>query len=789
MIDVYEKLGLFYLGKDVDQKTQEASGQLTLIKNKSLTTHAAIIGMTGSGKTGLGIGLIEEAAIDNIPSIVIDPKGDMGNLLLTDPTFSAKSFEPWVADEAKSKNENVGSYAKKIAKRWKDGIESHHQTANRVEKFSAVKKTIYTPGSSAGMSIKVLSSMDAPPREIMQDSDSFASYLGTTVSSLLSLIGIEADPIASKEYLLLAQLLNVTWLKGENISLENLIGKIISPPFEKVGMLPLEAFYPQKERFKFAIKFNSILASPTFKAWLEGDDLDIQRFLYDEQGKAKIAIFSIAHLNDNERMFFVTLLLNKYIAWMRTQSGASSLKTLFYMDEILGYFPPTKNPPSKPPMLLLLKQARAFGVGVILSTQNPIDLDYKGLSNIGTWFIGRLQTKQDISRVIDGLSGKSDASFDKKKITSLLNNLKSRTFFLKSNYREELGLFSTRWVLSYLKGPLKRKEISKLMEKYKDTALTRPNNSIARAKQSKAKLNDTGSNDGYSSFINVNSEIEQRFVPNFSTNNNYSAQLRTVVSLNYFNQARGIDLTETLQLSIPLIKSRRKIRWDDAQQNPEEWIELERLPNNAPSSIRYAGAPKSILTDKNLNQTKKDLMNWVYHEKKLDLFRCKKPKMESKPKEVLRDFNVRVSDRLNDSKEIAIDKLKERYSKKEKVLVDRLDRALVRLEKEQGDKNRSFMNAGITVLSALFGRSRASVGRAGTRIMKEQGDIGRAKSRVKKIEDNIDELEIELEEKIDSLSDDYDIDNIAIEEFSIKLRKTDIQVDQLAIVWSADKAH
>ncbi len=272
---------------------------------------------------------------------------------------------------------------------------------------------------------------------------------------MLSLVGIDADPLESKEYILLAQIITKSWFSNEDLSIEGIIGKILNPSFKKIGVLPLDDFYPQNDRFKLATKFNALLASPSFSLWLQGENLDIQKLLYDENGKAKMAIFSISHLNDEERMFFVTLLLNKYIAWMRRQSGTSALKTLLYMDEIFGFFPPTKNPPSKEPMLLLLKQARAFGVGVVLSTQNPVDLDYKGLSNIGTWFVGRLQTTQDIEKVIDGLGGKVGSNFDKNEIKNLLANLQKRTFFLKSAHLDDIRLFSTRWVMSYLKGPLK----------------------------------------------------------------------------------------------------------------------------------------------------------------------------------------------------------------------------------------------------------------------------------------------------------------------------------------------
>lgn len=783
MIDVYEKLGLFYLGRDVDKSTLEPTDALTLLKNKNFTTHAAIIGMTGSGKTGLGIGLIEEAAIDNIPSIIIDPKGDMGNLCLTDATFSPKNFEPWVADEAHAKEVKVSEYAEKIANMWKAGIEADYQDSDRVAKFAQVQKTIYTPGSSAGVSINILSSLDTPPAAIRNDTDSFASYVKSTVSSLLALVGIEADPVESKEYILLAQIITSAWLADDNLTLEDLIGRIISPGFKKIGVLPMEAFYPQAERFKFATKFNAIIASPTFSAWLQGDDLDIQHLLYDENGKAKIAIFSIAHLNDEERMFFVTLLLNKYIAWMRRQSGTSALKTVLYMDEIYGFFPPTKNPPSKEPMLLMLKQARAFGVGIILSTQNPVDLDYKGLANIGTWFIGRLQTTQDIERVIDGLGGKVGSDYDKKEIKTLLANLKKRTFFLKSAHLDNIRLFTTRWVLSYLKGPLKRDEISRLMAAQKnhlnDVEQTEP------ASQPGQALNE-----GFASYSGLDNQTPQYFTPDPTGANQYTPSLMASSTLHFFNQSRGIDEEENLCLALELSADMNLLDWDQSHDASEDFPGSEcfsQLPSQAPENATYAPCPDIIRSDKKLSAATKSLKDWLYHEHKLELYRCKSPKLESRPYESLADFKVRLSDLLNDKKEQEIAKLQERYGKKEQTLLTRLARAQERLEKEESDTTGSMLQAGVAVLGALFGRtSSAKVGRAisrGSRIFKERGDVSRAEERVNEIKEDLEALADDLEDKIDALADKYDIDQLNIEEFAIKLRKTDIEVDAIAIVW------
>ena len=774
MQEIYEKLGLFYLGKDVEKTTMEATEALTLLKNKNFTTHAAIIGMTGSGKTGLGVSIIEEATIDNIPSIVIDPKGDMGDLCLSDATFSAKNFEPWVADEARAKDVDVNDYAVKISTMWKEGIESWGQNAERVEKFSSVKKTIYTPGSSAGVGINIMSSLETPPVEIMEDSDTFSSYLKRTTVSLLSLVGIAADPLDSKEYILLAQILTKAWLADEDMGIESIIGKIINPSFKKIGVLPLDDFYPQDARFKLATKFNSLIASPSFSLWLKGDNLDIQKLLYDENGKAKIAIFSIAHLNDNERMFFVTLLLNKYIAWMRRQSGTSALKTLLYMDEIFGFFPPTKNPPSKEPMLLLLKQARAFGVGVVLSTQNPVDLDYKGLSNIGTWFIGRLQTTQDIDRIIDGLGGQIGSSFDKKEIKRLLANLQKRTFFLKSAHLDDIRLFSTRWVMSYLKGPLKRDEIASLMKEQKE------------AQSLEAETVDTlvNKNQKFESYQNIDSSILQYFEPDPSSENNFLATLMAKAKVHFYNQSKGIDEERVILLSLSLESSLQNIRWDTAR---EEEIDFEKFPHIAPRKAKYQPLPSVVLKDKGLKRTIRELKETLYLEQSLELQRCISPKLESKVKESSADFIVRLQDMLNDKKEGEIEKLQIRYAKKEKVLTGRLSRAKERVEKESSDSTSSMIEMGISVLGALFGKaSPTKIGRAvskGGRILKERGEMSRAEERVTQINEDIEALEYELEDKIDALNEKYNVDNCEIETFAIKPRKTDIDVENCALVW------
>jgi hypothetical protein len=775
MQEIYEKLGLFYLGKDVEKESLEATEVLTLLKNKNFTTHAAIIGMTGSGKTGLGVGIIEEAAIDNIPAIIIDPKGDMGDLCLTDPTFSPEIFEAWVKDEAEAKGVQPSAYAAKTAAVWKEGIESWGQNAERVARFASVEKSIYTPGSSAGIPVNIMTSLDMPSAEIMEESDAFASYLKSTAISLLSLIGEDTDALDSPEYILLAQILTKAWLSNESIGIDRIIGQIINPPFKKIGVLPLDAFFPQEKRFKLATKFNALLASPSFSMWMQGEGLDIQKLLYDDNGKAKISIFAISHLNDEERMFFVTLLLNKYIAWMRRQSGTSRLKTLLYMDEIFGFFPPTKNPPSKEPMLLLLKQARAFGVGVVLSTQNPVDLDYKGLSNIGTWFIGRLQTTQDIERVIDGLGGKIGSQFKKEEIKNLLANLQKRTFFLKSTHLEDVRLFTTRWVLSYLKGPLKKAEISALMQRHKERHLPYQESDI-----SKRTKEDT-SRDTYQQ---IDASIPQYFEPDPLGKNAFVATLGAKVSIHFFNQRRGIDEVREVLLSLPLDEAQQRIDWE---LSSEEGMDFENFPHTAPQKAHFSMLPDIVLEDKKLRKSIKELKEYLYQTQQIILWRCERPKLESRVGESRSDFLVRLDDLLQDKKEEEIDKLKERYAKREKVLLDRLSRAQDRVEKEASDSTSTLIETGIAVLGALFGRASASkIGRAvnkGGKILKERGEMSRAQERVSSIQDDIEVLSDELEEKIDRLYEKYDIEQCVISEVKIKPRRTDIDVHSCALVW------
>ncbi len=788
---VYEKLGLFYLGKELDIKTQEESEALLLVKNKNLTTHAAIIGMTGSGKTGLGIGIIEEAVLDKIPSLIIDPKGDMGNLLLTFPDFKASDFQPWIdAHEAEKKGMDVPSYAAKTAQMWQKGIESSGQDKARVRRLKEeADYTIYTPGSSAGVQLSVLSSFDAPSPEVLDDPDTFSYILNATTSSLLALVGIDADPLKSKEYLLLSTIFHYFWKKETSLTLEALIGHVTNPPFEKIGVLPLKSFYPQNERLKLAMLLNNVLASPTFSAWIEGEDLDIQKLLYTDEMKPRVSILSISHLNDNERMFFVTLLLNKYISWMRRQSGSSSLKTLLYMDEIYGFFPATSNPPSKNPMLLLLKQARAFGVGVVLSTQNPVDLDYKGLSNIGSWFIGRLQTKQDVDRVIDGLVKSGSGALDKKTISSLLSNLKKRVFLFKSAHRDSIDLFSTRWVMSYLRGPLSKQDIATLMKEKKE----------ALHHDSPQTLMDTPPKSTQADNPRpILSEAIDQFYYRSDTTSQVCAlrpYLLANATVKYYDAKRQIDHEEEQYRKYYLDEAMKDIDWDAFEVNEDDFDLYDIEPQEG---CRFAALPRFITESKSLKSLEKAFSNQLYHDKKITLYRYPALKLESQLEESVQEFNLRALDLIRERKEEAIEKMTQKFEKQRKRFEKRHARALEKLAKEEEDvshnKSNALLSFGMTILDALTGRSaikRSTTSRAGSTIRsvgkmyREKDDVTRAEARVEEIEEELQELEDALDTAIDEIDNDYKLENYEMEKFFIKPRRSDIYDLELALLWES----
>jgi hypothetical protein len=465
----------FYLGRHHDIETERPTDEPVYYDSRDLTTHAVVVGMTGSGKTGLCISLLEEAALDNIPAIIIDPKGDITNLLLSFPQLRAEDFRPWVnVDDARREHLEPDEYATKIAERWRSGLAESGIVPGRLQAFrNAAEFAIYTPGSDAGLPVSIVDSLQAPREGWVGYEEAHRERINGTVTALLALIGKNADPVKDREHVLIANIFEYAWKEGRSLRLEDVILQIQTPPFNKLGVFEIDTFFPQKERFKLAQAMNQIVAAPSFQTWMQGEPLDMGNLLYTDDGRPRISIFYIAHLNDAERMFMMTLLLESMLSWMRTLDGTTSLRALLYIDEVFGYFPPSPyNPPTKGPLLRLLKQARAFGVGLILATQNPVDLDYKGLSNAGTWFIGKLQTDNDKKRMLGGLeaAATSQTQFNLKELDKLLSQLDQRVFVLNNVHNPDGPIvFNTRWAMSYLRGPLTRQQVRILMEPLRRT--------------------------------------------------------------------------------------------------------------------------------------------------------------------------------------------------------------------------------------------------------------------------------------------------------------------------------
>ncbi len=469
----------FYLGRRYDPNSHKLADDIVYYDSRDLVTHAIVVGMTGSGKTGLCITMLEEAILDNIPAIIIDPKGDITNLLLTFPDLQPQDFEPWVnIDDARRAGLDLPSYAADVAHRWKDGLTSWGIVPDRLRWLKSIAKySIYTPGSDAGLPISILASLAAPKEGWAGYEEAHREKINGIVTALLALIGKYVEPVKDKEHVIIANIFEYAWQRGQSLTLEDIILQVQKPPFTKLGVLDIDAYMSEKDRFKLAMQLNNIVASPSFQSWIQGESLDIQNLLYQPNGRARVSVFYTAHLNEAERQFITTLLLENIQSWMRSQSGTTSLRAVLYIDEMFGYFPPyPKNPPTKDPILRLLKQARAFGLGLILATQNPGDLDYKGLSNAGTWFIGRLQSENDRARVMGGLESlaSADSQLNLKDVERLIADIEPRVF-LMHNVHDNEGpvLVHTRWSMSYLRGPLTRQQVQTLMAEQKQELLSR----------------------------------------------------------------------------------------------------------------------------------------------------------------------------------------------------------------------------------------------------------------------------------------------------------------------------
>lgn len=788
-----EGLGVFYLGRKVTAEGGEAAP--LLVDARRFTTHAVCVGMTGSGKTGLLIDLIEEAAIDGIPTLVVDPKGDLANVLLSFPSLAPADFLPWLeADAAKREGISLEELADRTAKKWADGLAASGQSGDRIRRLhEAVDMAVYTPGSRTGRPLAMLESLDPPPAHVLDDAEARRERIESLVSGILALVGIDAEPGTSREHVLLSTIVDAMWRSGQKLDFGALVRAIPAPPIERVGFLDLENFYPAGERFQLAGRLNTVAAAPGFDAWLEGEPLDVGRLLWTPAGKPRVAVVSIAHLSDAQRMAFVTLLAGQTVAWMRTQGGTSSLKALFLMDEVFGYLPPTANPPSKTPLLTLLKQARAYGLGVVLATQNPVDLDYKGLSNAGTWFLGRLQTARDKARVLDGLEGAASTagrSFDRSRVDRLLSGLEQRMFLMHSVHEEEETVFRSRWTMAYLRGPLLREEIRRLTQEAGGAV-----RAAAEPPPAVRGLGPEREPRGGARPLLPPGVREVFLAPRHAVAPDETLLYRPYIlgraRVRFAKATARIDVSREFYCLAAAGDSVGESAWEQAEQCAEP-PEIEPAPRDG----SFAALPGPLAGPKGYASLATALKAHLGRTSRLVLHAAHEVDAVSRPGETEAEFRVRIGQRVKEWRDEELDRVRERHAAKLASLAERIERARQKVERERAEaKNQSmqtYVSIGSAVLGALLGRKAASstnIGRAATsmraasRSARQQADVVHAEESLATLEDRRAVLEAEVADELERIRLESSPEQIVLEEIDVPARKTDIAVDEVVLAW------
>lgn len=795
----FEKLGAFYLGREVEPDDLTVTDRNVLYDASDLTTHAVIVGMTGSGKTGLGIALIEEAAIDGVPVLAIDPKGDLGNLALTFPQLRAEDFAPWIDKrEVEKSGTDLADYAAQQAKAWRSGLAAWGQGPDRIERLrEAATVSVYTPGSSAGRPISVLRSFAAPGPAVIDDRDLLSDRLTATATGLLALLGKDPDPL-DREHILLSTLLDDAWRAGRDMSVTDLIRGVQEPPFRQIGVMDLDTVFPAKDRLKLALALNTLLAAPSFEAWTQGEPLDVQDLLYEKSGKPRVSVITISHLSDAERMFFLTLLLSEVVAWTRSQTGTSSLRAMVYIDELFGFLPPVAEPPTKRPLLTLLKQARAFGVGLALSTQNPIDLDYKALSNAGTWFIGRLQTERDVNRLIEGLKSSSGAT-DAADLAGTIARLPKRTFVMHNVHDSQSALLQTRWVMSYLAGPLSREQIRQL------GAGTDPAGSDAAA----------AAGGGLSQQPDVRSaspvavpssrpepgggataadrpilplHVPQLFKP-LTTNDGaarYFPLLLGVADVHYSSKTHAVEEGRRVSRIVELNEGPVPVSWTQGEDSP---VALETLVQHPTAGVSFSSLPVVSLDAKSIKEWETLFDRWLRTDGALTLYKEPGTKLTSRPGETERDFRLRCVQAGREARDAGMEKLRARYRSR----ADTIDRRILTAEQAVGREQQQFNSRAVdvagSIIGGLLGRGRmrsaiSSAVRKGSTATKDMGDVQRAKERLAAALEERRTLEEELARELAGMQERVlSAADLILETVSVRPTSRDIVVRFLGIAW------
>jgi hypothetical protein len=809
--------GKFYLGRIHEPQTDETSNQNLLYDPEDLTTHAVVLGMTGSGKTGLCIDLLEEAALNNIPALMIDPKGDITNTLLHFPDLLPGDFQPWVnPDEARREGKTIEQAAAETADLWKNGL---HKWGIGSDRLKALQESahfaVYTPGSTAGIPVSILASLKAPEITWAENTEVLREKISGTVTALLGLVGLnDIDPVRSQEHILLSNIFETAWSQSRDLNLGELILQIQNPPFEKLGVFDINSFYPEQERFELSMLLNNILAAPAFQSWIEGQPLDIQSLLYGLDGRPRHSVFYIAHLTDTERMFFVTLLYSAVETWMRAQKGITSLRALLYFDEIFGYLPPIGNPPSKTPMLRMLKQARAFGVGQVLVTQNPVDVDYKALSNAGTWFIGKLQTERDKERLLDGLEGAAPG-IDRRTYDQLISTLDKRVFLLHNVHEDKPELFRTRWAMNYLAGPLTRTQLPKLNEMVGATVQAKPSPRPTTAPrpapiptpaagpvpQGAPTLPAIGS----LTRPNVPSGIGEYFLPNNLT---YSQAVKAsqqalpagaktigilyrpalLAQANVRFLKRNYNLDYEVQPTALVLEPDRLggVRWEEWLCDPIDINSLDRRPL---PDARYAALEGVFSDSKTLRAMESDFTDWIYYEQTAKVRANESLEIYAGPQITEAEFVEMCKNAADDKKDGEIEKIEESFDRKVDTLKDRLKREERELREDETElSQRKLEEVGThveNVLSLFSGRRRKMTTSLSKRRMTSQAkaDVEESVEAIEKYKREIESLEKEKAQEIEETKQKWDAVVEDISEIPVTPYKKDILVKLFGIAW------
>ncbi len=806
--------GKYYLGKQWDAATSKLLDDTLLYDSEDLTTHAVVVGMTGSGKTGLCVGLLEEAALNGVPALMVDPKGDLTNLLLHFPDLLPADFKPWInADAARKDGKTEDQAAAETAAMWQAGLTDWDIAPERIKALAdSVRFTIYTPGSTAGVPLSVLSKLSAPDIPWQGNEELLQEQISGTVTALLGLTGLkDIDPVQSREHILLANIIANAWSQGQSLDLGELIMQIQSPPFAKLGVFDVNTFFPEKDRTGLAMRLNSMLASPSFQNWVQGEPLDVAALLYTPDGRPRHSIFYIAHLSEEERMFFVTLLYANIESWMRAQSGTSSLRALVYFDEIFGYLPPIGNPPSKTIILRMLKQARAFGVGLVLATQNPVDVDYKGMSNIGTWFIGKLATDQDKARLLDGLSS-ADGSVNVKELDRLISGIGKRVFLLRNVHEKRPLLFQTRWAMNYLAGPLTRTQIPALNAlKGAGPAAAGPVGAATAATMaapppaeapSRPATPGTADAAGTVTRPPVPSGVGEYFLPANLSLDEAAAHAR--VSLPAGARESGILYRPVLlaQADIHLVNAKyglntnvpwaalahdaAGVRWDEVAIPPLDDRALDRAPLR---DARFAGLAAPLSDAKAMRALETALVDYIVRSGGVTVRANEKLKVYAGPDVDDAAFEAMCRDAADDQMQAELDKVKARFAAKLKAAEDKLKKEERELAEDQADydgrKREEYAKHAETLLGFLGGRRKSLSGSLSKRRMadKAKADIEESQQAIADLQEQLGDLREAMEADLDTVEAKWADLLDDTRELPVAPRKTDIRLPLFGVAW------